>query len=193
MRELYFEMYTRFVYNKFYYEIYCSSASSSNFWICVLTCLASASGISGWFIWKQFPIAWAVLLGSSQIINAISGYLPFNKRISAANYFVSEIDCLINKVEDDWRLINCEDFSASEAKISKLIGEYQKQFTEIDHRYIKGDLFPYSNKFKKKATENRDKFFKNKYGDDKNVQQDYPAKTTTAGKSSSETSKENPI
>lgn len=177
MRELYFELYTRLVYNKFYFEQYRSSASRANFIICFIACITSVSGISGWIKLNQLSVVWAILIIIAPIFNAVSKYLPFNKRISAVNYFAPELDSLIDKVEEDWRSINYENSNITDHGINELIGEYSKQFTEMNHRYLKDDLFPDNQKLAQKAEVERDKFFSNKYGVDFNVQQN-SAKTT---------------
>jgi hypothetical protein len=156
-------MYYRFVYNKFYYELYGSSATLWNFWICIIACVFSFTGISTWYIWKQLPWLWAIIIGISQVINAIRGYLPFSKRIPIIKYYTYELECLINKVDTAWRKIDSNAYNFSEIEINELIEAYEKQFTEIDQRYIENSLFRNKNRYVTEATKLRDKYFEDKY------------------------------
>lgn len=164
MRDSYFKLYQKLVYNKFYYGFFGSSASLINFLINIVTCFASGTGIYAWYVWKIYPWAWATVLGVSQVINATKGYFPFSKRISIIQYYTQEMECLINKVDNDWRKIECGSYDLSEKEINNLIENYQFQFTEIDHRYIEVGLFRDRDRYRQKATKYRDKYFENEYG-----------------------------
>lgn len=40
---------------------------------------ASASSVAAWAIWKQYPLAWAIIISISQIMHIAKPYIPFIK------------------------------------------------------------------------------------------------------------------
>jgi hypothetical protein len=49
----------------------------------VLLAIASSTSIGAWALWQQVPMVWASIVVASQIINAVSPWLPYKSREKA--------------------------------------------------------------------------------------------------------------
>lgn len=125
--------------NSFYYWQYRDLSQKINFWINVFTSITSYAGVAGWLVWQQYPFLWAIILGCSQTIFAISHLLPWQERITKINYFLPKLQALNLEVQHGWE--NIENMSAED--ISKLIFNFQNKYLVLEQEYIGFTSFPH--------------------------------------------------
>ena len=162
MREKYWALYEELIDTEFYYWHY---RSRSAFWekaTNIITCISSAAGIATWIIWKQHEWVWAIVVGASQIINAIRHLFPFPKQISAVSLFLPELKRLINEVDRDWNKINSGTMTDDDANLQ--IYKYKERLLDLESKYISDTSFPRKRLCQYKALKDRENYFFQNYG-----------------------------
>lgn len=159
MRDKYWAMYIELIDSKYYYWHY---RARSTFWdnvINAVSLLTTAYGITSWALWKQFYVAWAVLVGTAQVLSTMRPILPFSRRIIDTNFLFPDLDELVNEVDHDWDKID----SLSDLEISDLIYAYNQKYIKLENKYAKGADFPRNKCCQEKAVRDRANYFKQHY------------------------------
>jgi hypothetical protein len=74
--------------------------------------IVTSSTIGAWVIWKDYAFAWAVLLGITQVLDAVNDYIPQTKHRHAASEFVSSIESVIIDARFEWHSIYSGQYSS---------------------------------------------------------------------------------
>lgn len=73
--------------------------------------IASSSSIGAWVIWSHLSWVWASIIAFSQVISAVSPYLPYKGRIKSYSSLLHELEELMIQAEFKW-------YSISEGKLT---------------------------------------------------------------------------
>ena len=57
--------------------------------------VAASASIGGWAVWQEYWIVWAIVIATSQVINAIRHLLPYQKRIEVLQGILPELNQLL--------------------------------------------------------------------------------------------------
>lgn len=98
------EMYTLKVHI-YFLEKKLESAEKADRRLKMLLAITSSSSIGGWAIWQTYSYIWASLIALSQVVTAITPYLPYAKAIKQYSALLSELDSLMVKAEYKWNAI----------------------------------------------------------------------------------------
>ena len=164
MKDKYWDMYTQFIDEKFYYNLYRNSSAIWRTVIDIFVYVTSFGSIAAWLIWPKYPLIWATILIISQIINVVREFLPFSRRINALDFFMPELDSLINFVDHTWAeidLIKLDDVTIVESEFN-----YRNQYLMLENKYLQNVTYLNSKKFRNKAVEERKAYFKRLYNID---------------------------
>lgn len=180
MRDKFWTLYTDLVQSRYYYEHYQHHAVCVDRTIQVFTSITAASSIASWFIWNQLNWLWAFLIALSQIINVIYRFLPYSKQIESVQYILPDIKELMNSVDYYWSFIDLN--NPAENDINEKILDYKNQYQYLEQKYIDDSIFPPKDSITKKAEDDREKYFFERYGIDTKVcmkgsQNNEPCKT----------------
>ncbi len=71
----------------------------------ILLAIASSTSIGAWAIWQSLSWLWASIIAFSQVVAAISPYLPYKNRIKAYTSLIQELEELMIQAEFKWHAI----------------------------------------------------------------------------------------
>ena len=71
----------------------------------IILAIASSSSIGAWVIWNHLSWIWAGIIAVSQVVSAISPYLPYKNRIKAYSSLLHELEELMIQAEFKWHAI----------------------------------------------------------------------------------------
>jgi len=70
-----------------------------------LRAVASSGSIAGWALWKQFAFFWAVVIASSQVVDALKDVFPFTKKHKAASAHAVSLSSMFIDAQLEWENI----------------------------------------------------------------------------------------
>ncbi|MBF0232761.1 MAG: hypothetical protein HQK65_06955 [Desulfamplus sp.] len=88
-------------------------------YIKIIIAITSSSSIGAWAIWNQFSYVWASIIAFSQVISAISPFLPYKSRIKEYTSLLHEFEELMIQVEFKWHAIAEGELTATEINKSR--------------------------------------------------------------------------
>lgn len=138
-----------------YYWYYIGDSKGRDDLISGICLLTSTASVSAWYIWKQFPLLWAVLIGLAQIISALKPLFPFYSRFMSARYIYQDISKLCIEAEHIWTTVN----PGESATLEKYVTDFKRQYAEIESRFSTPDLFPIKTKLHTKAEKDANTYF----------------------------------
>lgn len=159
MIDSYWLFYQDLYYQLRYYEHYKAFSHRMNTVIVVILLASSMAGVSGLWLWKEFPQIWAVIVAVVQIVSASTFLMPYSEQIWVLGRLLPELDLLLNRVEYDWNTIS----EKSDAEIARLIFAYTEEQCCLEQRYIGSMYFPPSRRCRKKAIEDQKMFNASRY------------------------------
>lgn len=147
MRQKYFNLIQDIDYSCICYQKYYSKALTIERVVNALCACVSAVGIAGWAIWKEYPLAWSIIIAVSQTVTVIFPYTPYKKRRIALDYLIPRLRALKIEVDKIWHQ-HCDepDYNFSNDYIHFLT-EYQK----TDSEFLGAEEIPISRRLQKKA------------------------------------------
>jgi hypothetical protein len=80
----------------------------------IIRALASSATIGAWAIWRDLYIVWAILLGVSQIWEAIKERIPLAQRYKSSAAFATTLETLFIDSQYDWEKIRREELAENE-------------------------------------------------------------------------------
>jgi hypothetical protein len=71
----------------------------------ILKAVASSSSIAGWLVWKDYAVVWAVIIGASQLADALKDVFPVNKIHKAASEHAVVLGSMFIDAQLEWESI----------------------------------------------------------------------------------------
>ena len=111
----------------------------------IFLAITSSSSIGGWVIWNEYGIIWGCVIAVSQVINAIKGFLPFQKRAKQIGSLNTEVEKLALDAESQF-------YSVFEGKLTdedifNLVTKLKQQKLEASHKHFKDQALPIKSKY----------------------------------------------
>ncbi len=157
MREQYWAFYCSIKYKSFYYEYFQLLFNKINWGITALCTLTTLSCVAAWDIWQKFPGLWAVLIGISQVVQALFPRLPYNDLLVSTKFAISAIDNLLLDIEEDWIFIDVHELSDED--IAKRLTGHKRQYSKLVEQFFAGTYLPELKYCTKKAEQSCKNFF----------------------------------
>lgn len=157
MAQKYWSMYFDLKISEYYYQLYAIHSSRQKMILSFLCALGSAACVVSWYQSGVAPLLWASLILVAQIIAVAQPYLPFDKRLIAANYIHSDIAWLVLKVEDTWNTFS-ED--TEEEVFSEKISFFSAEWQKIEERFADASTFPENRRLHNKAENSAKTYFR---------------------------------
>ncbi|MGQ4807875.1 hypothetical protein NKDENANG_01240 [Candidatus Entotheonellaceae bacterium PAL068K] len=123
--------------------------------------VTSNGSIATWAIWGKWPILWAIIIGLSQLINAIRPYLPYQRRIRAITALNRELDELSLHAEHRWYAI-AEGHLTNEQIHDETI-ELKRRKSKAEDTYLGSLPFPENDKLLQEAESQATTYFRTNY------------------------------
>lgn len=160
MIDKYWNMYVDAKIAEYYYSRYSLVSKRWDTAISAFCLIASASSISAWYIWEQYPALWAVILGISQVMAVCKSLFPFSRRVTAAEYILQDLGPLVREIDTTWGF---DGSGISEQEFRRLIQEYESRRDAIENRFAPANLFPANSKIHKQAQESASKYLESRF------------------------------
>ena len=71
----------------------------------IVLAIASSSSIGAWAVFKEYSLTWSIIIAASQVISAISPFLPYKNRIKEYTSLLHELEELMIQAEFRWHAI----------------------------------------------------------------------------------------
>ena len=162
--ELYEAFWRKLEQSKFdliYYQVHfnhCTTVSR----IFKYTIIGATSLATGaWISWNSIPsigITCAITIWLLQGISAISELFPYESRKQELREMLTELEPLYLKMENDWRSIRS--LAITNQEIQSKLQQYNERQADIKRHYFKDDSLPEIEKFRTKADEKTEEYFR---------------------------------
>lgn len=87
-------------YHEFYLEAFLRKYQALERKIKYFLAITSSASITGWAIWSKYNFLWAIIIASSQLLNAIQHFLPYAERMNLINPVLQKLNRLSLRIED---------------------------------------------------------------------------------------------
>lgn len=116
VRDKFYVLYQRIVFNKCFYREYQFQAVSLNRKCSVgLVCISFLSATI-WALSGVYPLLWTFLIGIAQLAQALSDLLPWKKQLTPLKFLCPKLDSLALEVELYWLNIDLKGIQDEEIK-----------------------------------------------------------------------------
>lgn len=161
MQERYWKKLTDKRYQLIYINEYYDRCVRLQRIINIFLALSTSGAIAAWAVWKELPIIWAGIIAASQVITAVKPYLPFEKRVEGIYDVIIQYSVICNELEAKWFYI--ANGSMTEEEINELYYNFEKRWTDIESKSLKGDSIPANEQIAAIANERKETYFKNQF------------------------------
>ncbi len=143
-----------------YYWHYISISKRYDKAISAMTLFASAASIYTWYIWEKFPVVWAIIAGTAQVISTFQPLFSFSKRVNAATYVQQDLQKLLIDMEDAWA--HYEQGISDDQALAQLTA-FKRRFAETEDRFAPPELFPQNRRIHDRAQKEAQAYFISNY------------------------------
>jgi hypothetical protein len=157
MQERYWRRLTDKRYQLIYINEYYDRCVRLQRMINIFLAFSTSGAIAAWAIWKEYPVIWALVIAASQVITAIKPYLPYEKRIDGIFDVISQFSVICNELEAKWFYV--AKGTMSEEEINELYYNFEKRWTDIESKTLKGDSIKANEKIAAIANVKKEKYF----------------------------------
>jgi len=117
----------------------------------IFLAVTSSGSIGAWVIWKEYAMAWAVIIAVSQVLNAIRGYLPYKERLRDLAALLNELEVLSLSMEAKW--LDIMDGRLTEREITKALSDARARKQKSVTKHFPATVIPDDPKLLAKAEE----------------------------------------
>jgi hypothetical protein len=127
----------------------------------IVKAVASSGTIAAWSIWKDYALAWGIILALAQLIDAVKEYIPEQKKQRAASDLAETIDFLFIDAQFQWNSVKDGSLDSNEImarwrKLAMLRLEAERKFFP--------DGIPGADQLRALAQDQSDAYFRATYG-----------------------------
>lgn len=131
--EAFWNLYGFLIYQKYYYDEYLRNSSRYEKILNIVTSVASSASIASWLLWQKYGVIWAVIVAISQIINIVKPYFRLSEHVCLLTLLQPELAKIVTEMGVEWDMFTKK---TSDKIIFKAMGKAEKQFNELEARYI---------------------------------------------------------
>ena len=141
----------------YYLQAYQIYSEKWNTWIQGFLAITSSASIGGWAIWDEYGMYWGVLIAASQVVNAVKGFLPFQRRAKDIGSLNIEQEKLALEAESKW--FSVFEGELTDENIFNLVTDLKQRKLEASHKHFKDQPLPMKSKFETEAAERTQAYF----------------------------------
>lgn len=145
----------------FYLDLYEENSYKWERRINIFSAVASSTSIAAWALWQQMSYIWSLIIAISQVLNAIKGFMPYNRRLKTIIPFMEDLKFLYNKIEYNWFKVS--DGDLTEEEINELLYAFKNEYTNIENKNLKEETLLENQKIKKLADCKVETYFQNNF------------------------------
>lgn len=117
-----------------YVETYIHDAEKRDRHIKIFMAVTSSASIGAWAIWRDLSFLWGAIIALSQVLAAISPYLPYKMRIKTYSSVLHELEDLFIQSEAKWHDIALGKYDEDE------INKARTNLRVLKHKILKKHL-----------------------------------------------------
>ncbi|MGH8057126.1 MAG: hypothetical protein ACREOH_07790 [Candidatus Entotheonellia bacterium] len=123
--------------------------------------VTSNGSIATWAIWGKWPMLWAIIIGLSQLLNALRPYLPYQRRIKAIATLNRELDELSLHAEHKWYAV--AEGQLTNEQIHNETIELKRRKSKAEDTYLGSSPLPENDKLLREAESQAKTYFLTNY------------------------------
>jgi hypothetical protein len=123
--DLFYGLVVRFNYMEIYQEHDQRSVRRIN----AALAITSSSSIGAWAIWHSIAWLWAAIIAGSQVLQAVSAFLPYKQREKTLRTMLPEMHKLLLDCEDDYNRVSGG--LLTDAEIHAKTMEYKRSLSKL--------------------------------------------------------------
>lgn len=127
----------------------------------IIIAIASSSSIGAWVVWEKLGMLWSLIIATSQVLTAVSAYLPYKARLKALAGLQPALEELALYAEERW--FDVAEGKLTEESIHKLQFEIKTKKIKLQDRFLKNTPLPDREGYLKEAEEQSGQYFRNYY------------------------------
>ena len=144
-----------------YTEIYLGKSEITDRNLNIFLAATSSSSICGWAVWQEYSFIWALIIASSQFLNAIKTFLPFKRRKKSLSGLLHELEELLIFAEMRW--YDVSEGKLTEEEIHKLQFQIRSRKTKSLKKYFPNQTLPEKMEYFDIAEQRAQTYIKNFY------------------------------
>lgn len=160
MQKKYWDMFWDFKIAEYYYQFYAIRSSRQKGALSIFCAVGSATFVISWYQSGVAPLLWASLILAAQIISVAQPYLPFDKRLIAANYIHSDVSWMVLDIENTWNTFDAE---TPDEVFSEKISAFRAEYQRIEDRFAEANTVPQNLRLHRKAQSFTEVYFRRFY------------------------------
>lgn len=144
-----------------YIQLYLEKLESTDRAFKIFLAITSSGSIAGWAIWKNLSLLWAIIIASSQVINVIKPFLPYEARLKSLFGLFNALENLMLSTEDRW--YDVSEGKLTEKEIHDLQMEVKRKKVDAIIKNLGNNLLPHKESIYLEAVRSADVYFNNFY------------------------------
>lgn len=147
-----------------YLHLYQLEAQAWDNRVNIFLAITSNTSIAAWAVWGRIPLLWATLIGLSQLVTAVKGYLPYQRRIKQLAEVNSDLERLYLFAESRWYSVS--EGELDNAEINELIAEIKRRKLKTVDEHLRITPLPPNEALLSKAEDEATKYFESTLAED---------------------------
>ena len=147
--------------HSYYLEEYLESTEKVDRWINIIIAISSVSSIASWTVFPNWAKVWGGIIAFSHFIQAIKGYLPYSKRLTALRLAINDLEALFIQMENRW--FDVAKGKLTEEEIHHLHMQFKETKQKILNKTVNTVSLPHNKKMANNAMEYSKQYFKSFY------------------------------
>lgn len=162
MQQQYWNQLTQFKFGLYYLGAQFENYVKINRIIKIGVTIASSAAIAAWATWTSLSFLWGLVIVIGHVIDTVNGVLPYHKRIMDISEMLPRLNAVYILAEKKW--FDVATGKLTDEEINDLLFERITEWSQIDQEYFYEDVLPKDEKCLAKAEDEKNKYFKNRFG-----------------------------
>ncbi|MCY1287666.1 hypothetical protein D9M70_366660 [compost metagenome] len=100
----------------------------------IILAITSSYSIGAWAIWQELSWLWAGIIAASQVLSAISPFLPYKERIKSYSPLLADLEQIMIQAEFKWHSIAQGEITAAE------VNKHRFEIRSLKQKSLKKNL-----------------------------------------------------
>lgn len=162
MQQQYWNQLTQFKYELCYLSAQFAKYITLDRKIKIGLAITSSTAIAAWATWTSLSFFWGFIIALGQVISAVNGMLPYQKRIKELSEMQPRLNAVYILAEKKW--YDVANGKLTEEEINELLYIQFMEWGQIDQAYFCEDALPRDEKCTDRAEYEKNIYFERRFG-----------------------------